>query len=95
MYFENFPVIRYGSTDGTIKNVTNLLRRVAVRSKLKTNISILSDVCEALIGAIYLDSNLENAKKFISKYWKKKFQKTFYHHKTQNLYYKRLHKKKD
>ena len=39
MYFENFPVIRYGSTDGTIKNVTNLLRRVAVRSKLKTNVS--------------------------------------------------------
>ena len=43
--------------------------------KLKRNISILSDVCEALIGAIYLDSNLENAKKFISKYWKKKISK--------------------
>ena len=39
MYFDNFPVIRYGSTDGTIKNVTNLLRRVAIRSKLKTNVS--------------------------------------------------------
>ena len=39
MYFENFPVIRYGSTDGTIKNITNLLRRVAIRSKLKTNVS--------------------------------------------------------
>ena len=39
MYFDSFPVIRYGSTDGTIKNVTNLLRRIAVRSKLKTNIS--------------------------------------------------------
>ena len=36
MYFDNFPVIRYGSTDGTIKNV-DLLRRVAVRSKVKTN----------------------------------------------------------
>ena len=43
--------------------------------KLKKNISILSDVCEALIGAIYLDSNLENARKFISKYWKKKISK--------------------
>jgi len=43
--------------------------------KLKKNISILSDVCEALIGAIYLDSDLENAKKFISKYWKKKISK--------------------
>ena len=43
--------------------------------KLKKNISILSDVCESLIGAIYLDSNLENAKRFISKYWKKKISK--------------------
>ena len=43
--------------------------------KLKKNISILSDVCESLIGAIYLDSNLENAKSFISKYWKKKISK--------------------
>ena len=43
--------------------------------KLKKNISILSDVCEALIGAIFLDSNLDNAKKFISKYWKKKIER--------------------
>ena len=43
--------------------------------KLKKNISILSDVCESLIGAIYLDSDLENAKEFISKYWKKKISK--------------------
>jgi len=43
--------------------------------KLKKNVSILSDVCEALIGAIFLDSNLEHARKFILKYWKKKFLK--------------------
>ena len=43
--------------------------------KLKKNISILSDVCESLIGAIYLDSDLEKPKKFISKYWKKKISK--------------------
>ena len=43
--------------------------------KLKKNISILSDVCEALIGAIYLDSNLDNAKKFIFNHWKKKVSK--------------------
>ena len=36
---------------------------------LKKNISILSDVCEALIGAIYADSNLNEVKKFIFKYW--------------------------
>ena len=39
MYFKNFPVIPYDSTgDGTIKFVTNLLRRVAVRQKVKTNV---------------------------------------------------------
>ncbi len=43
--------------------------------KLKKNISILSDVCEALIGAIYLDSNLASVKKFIYKHWKKKVSK--------------------
>ena len=43
--------------------------------KLKKNISLLSDVCEALIGAIYLDSNLASVKKFIYKHWKKKVSK--------------------
>ena len=43
--------------------------------KLKKSISILSDVCEALIGAIYLDTNLDNAKKFIYNHWKKKVSK--------------------
>ena len=52
------------------KNVYHLvgaknLDRLGHKLKLKKNISILSDVCEALIGAIYLDSNLENAKKGI------------------------------
>jgi len=32
-------------------------------------------VCEALIGAIYLDSNLASVKKFIYKHWKKKVSK--------------------
>ena len=32
MYFENFPVITYKN-----KDVTNLLRRIAIRSKVKTN----------------------------------------------------------
>lgn len=40
MYFENFPVIPYDSVgDGEFKIVTNLLKRVAVRSKVKTNIA--------------------------------------------------------
>ena len=38
MYFANFPVIPYDSVGNyDFKLVTNLLRRVAVRSKIKTN----------------------------------------------------------
>ena len=39
MYFDNFPVIIYDSVgQGKYKDVTNLLRRVAMRSKEKSNI---------------------------------------------------------
>ena len=39
MYFENFPLIPYDSVgDGEFKIVTNLLKRVAMRSKVKTNV---------------------------------------------------------
>ena len=38
MYFANFPVIAYDSIgNGEFKVVTNLLKRVALRSKVKTN----------------------------------------------------------
>ena len=40
MYFENFPLIPYDSVgNGDFKLVTNLLKRVAVRSKVKINAS--------------------------------------------------------
>jgi len=40
MYFRNFPVIPYDSVGiGKFKLVTNLLKRVAVRSKIKINSS--------------------------------------------------------
>jgi ribonuclease III len=35
----------------------------------KMNVSILADSIESLIGAIYLDGGLANAKKFINKFW--------------------------
>ena len=39
MYFANFPIIPYDSVgNGNFKLVTNLLKRVAVRSKVKSNI---------------------------------------------------------
>ena len=35
MYFDSFPVIVYDSVgNGTYKDVTNILRRVAMRSKI-------------------------------------------------------------
>ena len=38
MYFKSFPTIPYDSVgDGNFKDVKNLMRRVAVRSKIKTN----------------------------------------------------------
>ena len=38
MYFNSFPVIPYDSKgDLQFKDVTNLLRRVGMRTKLKTN----------------------------------------------------------
>lgn len=32
--------------------------------------TIIADVCESVIGAIYLDSNYETAEKFIRRFWK-------------------------
>ncbi len=41
MYFANFPLIPYDSVgDGNFQVVTNLLKRVAVRSKVKTNVML-------------------------------------------------------
>ena len=38
MYFANFPLIVYDSVgDGNFKIVTNLLKRVALRAKVRTN----------------------------------------------------------
>ena len=65
MYFDSFPIIQYGSTDGTIKNVTNLLRRVAIRSKVKTNASLFDtydvksgETPEIIADKIYDDPEL-------------------------------------
>ena len=50
MYFANFPYIVYDSVgDGNFKVVTNLLRRVAVRSKVKTN-TLLFDTYDVKEG---------------------------------------------
>ena len=58
MYFENFPLIIYDSVgNGNFKVVTNLLKRVAVRSKVKTNVAFFDtyDVKEGETPEIIAD----------------------------------------
>jgi len=58
MYFENFPLIIYDSVgNGNFKVVTNLLKRVAVRSKVKTNVAFFDtyDVKEGETPEILAD----------------------------------------
>jgi ribonuclease-3 len=38
----------------------------------RNNPAILADACEALIGALYLDSGLETARRFIERHWRPK-----------------------
>ena len=50
MYFANFPVIAYDSVgNGEFKVVTNLLKRVALRSKVKSN-TLLFDTYDVKEG---------------------------------------------
>ena len=66
MYFINFPVIPYDSVgNGNFKVVTNLLKRVAVRSKVKTNTALYDtydikegETPEMLADVLYNDSEL-------------------------------------
>ena len=66
MYFENFPIIPYDSVgNGDYKLVTNLLKRVGLRAKVKTN-ALLFDTYnvkegqtpEMIADKLYGDSNL-------------------------------------
>ena len=47
------------------------------KKKIKLENKIISDCCEALIGAIYLDSNLQQAEKFILNNWKSHLKSSF------------------
>ena len=66
MYFDNFPIIPYDSVgNGDYKLVTNLLKRVGLRAKVKTN-ALLFDTYnvqegqtpEMIADKLYGDSNL-------------------------------------
>ena len=82
------------SMDINIKEVLKSSSAKKLNPQIQTNSSILGDICEALIGAIYLDSDLIEAKKFIKKYWAKKIDKNIHPQKNQNHYFKKLLKKK-
>ncbi len=66
MYFANFPVIPYDSVgNGDYKLVTNLLKRVAVRAKVKTNTALFDtynvkegQTPEMIADKLYGDPNL-------------------------------------
>ena len=66
MYFASFPFIPYDSKgNGELKMVTNLLRRVAVRSNVKTNTMLFDtydvksgDTPESIADKLYDDSEL-------------------------------------
>ena len=48
----------------------------AYKKKIKIEDKILSDACEALIGAVYLDSGFKVAENFILKFWNDEIKKT-------------------
>jgi len=66
MYFKEFPTIPYDAEgNGKFKDVKNLLRRVGVRAKIKTNISLYDtydvkngETPESIAHKLYGDSEL-------------------------------------
>jgi len=63
MYFANFPLIVYDSVgDGNFKIVTNLLKRVALRTKVRTNILLYDtyDVKEGETPEMIADKLYDN-----------------------------------
>ena len=83
---EIFPEDKEGSLDKKLASLVNRKKCCEISKKLnlenfivignakskknKIEDKIISDVCEALIGAIYLDQGLSSAEKFILKFWK-------------------------
>ena len=66
MYFANFPLIPYDSVgNGEFKVVTNLMKRVALRTKVRTNVLLFDtynvkegETPEMLADKLYGDPNL-------------------------------------
>ena len=83
---EIFPEDKEGSLDKKLASLVNRKKCCEISKKLnlenyivtgnirskknKIEDKIISDACEALIGAIYLDQGLSSVEKFILKFWK-------------------------
>ncbi len=83
---EIFPDDKEGSLDKKLASLVNRKKCCEISKKLnlenfivtgnkrskknKIEDKIISDACEALIGAIYLDQGLSSVEKFILKFWK-------------------------
>ena len=83
---EIFPEDKEGSLDKKLASLVNRKKCCEISKKLslenyivtgnirskknKIEDKIVSDACEALIGAIYLDQGLSSVEKFILKFWK-------------------------
>ena len=83
---EIFPEDKEGSLDKKLASLVNRKKCCEISKKLnlenfivtgntsskknKIEDKIISDACESLIGAIYLDQGLSSAEKFILKFWK-------------------------
>ncbi len=79
--FKTFPKVQEGDLDkyfqnyANQENLFNYAKKINLSSFIKTqkgdnlenNKSILGDVIEAIIGAIYIDSGLKNCQKFVIK----------------------------
>ena len=58
----------------TVANVARTLQldkyMLVTDNEIRTNDNVLCDICEAVIGAVFVDSDCETAVKFVSTHWK-------------------------
>ena len=77
MYFSNFPFIVYDSVgNGDFKIVTNLLKRVALRSKVRANTLVFDtydvregETPEILADKLYDDPELHWIILYVTNFW--------------------------
>ena len=90
--YELYPNEKVGSLDKKLASLVNkdkclnigkslglddfILVGNSKKNKIKIENKIVSDCCESLIGAIYLDQNLNTAEKFILRIWKPHLENT-------------------